>query len=264
MSTGKTPGRRCRGAFAAARELFLFVFALDLVKDNRSVQDRGSPAEETMARRRIKRSAKSGLPPGTLVHIGERHVEEPRITLIRYEGEHFEEHAVTAGQVVRPPRDQGGVAWYHVAGLHDVKILERLGEVFGLHPLILEDILNTEQRPKSDEGDDYLCVGLKGLISAEEPGGDLVSEQISIVLGSNWILSLQEREGNRFGTLRDRIAASRGGSAATVPTTWPTPSWTRWWTAISPSWRSGGSGSRRGRRRSSSVPVQRRCTPFST
>lgn len=163
-----------------------------------------------MARRRIKRSAKSGLPPGTLVHIGERRVEEPRITLIRYEGEHFEEHAVTAGQVVRPPRDQGGVAWYHVAGLHDVKILERLGEVFGLHPLIMEDILNTEQRPKIDEGDDYLFVVLKGLISAEEPGGDLVSEQISIVLGSNWILSLQEREGNRFGTLRDRIAACQG------------------------------------------------------
>ncbi|PKN34188.1 MAG: magnesium and cobalt transport protein CorA [Deltaproteobacteria bacterium HGW-Deltaproteobacteria-19] len=163
-----------------------------------------------MARRRIKRSAKSGLPPGTLVHIGERRAEESRITMLRYEGEHFEERIVPAHQVVRPPRDQGGVAWYHVAGLHDVAVLARLGEVFGLHPLILEDILNTEQRPKIDETEEYVFLVLKGFVSSEEPTGQLISEQISIVFGPNWVLSLQEREGNRFSTLRDRIASCQG------------------------------------------------------
>lgn len=163
-----------------------------------------------MARRRIKRSAKSGLPPGTLVHIGERHVEEPRITLIRYEGERFEESTVSADRVVRPPRDQAGVVWYHVAGLHDVAVLERLGEVFGLHPLILEDMLNTEQRPKIDEAEEYAFLVLKGFVTGDKPAGELISEQISLVLGSNWVLSLQEREGNRFDTVRDRIASSQG------------------------------------------------------
>ncbi|NPU83360.1 MAG: magnesium/cobalt transporter CorA [Syntrophaceae bacterium] len=163
-----------------------------------------------MARRRIKRSAKSGLPPGTLVHIGERRAEESRITLLRYEGEHFEERAVSVNQIVRPPRDQAGVVWYHVAGIHDVAVLERLGEVFGLHPLILEDILNTEQRPKIDEGDEYVFLVLKGFVIGEKSGDELISEQISLVLGPNWVLSLQEREGNRFSAVRDRIASCQG------------------------------------------------------
>jgi magnesium transporter len=163
-----------------------------------------------MTRRRIKRSAKAGLPPGTLVHIGERRAEEARVTLLRYESDRFEERAVTAGEIVRPPPDQPGVSWYHVAGIHDVAILERLGEVFGLHPLILEDMLNTEQRPKVDEAEDYLYLVVKGISSGEEPSGELLSEQVSLVLGSNWVLSLQEREGNRFTAIRDRIAPCQG------------------------------------------------------
>jgi magnesium transporter len=163
-----------------------------------------------MTRRRTKRSAKAGLPPGSLVHIGERHADETRITLIRYEGERFEERAVAAGEVVRPPAEQAGVSWYHVAGVHDVPVLERLGEVFGLHPLVLEDMLNTEQRPKVDDAGDYLFLVLKGFIGGEGPAGELVSEQVSLVLGPNWVLSLQEREGNRFSAVRDRIASRQG------------------------------------------------------
>ena len=130
-----------------------------------------------------KRSAKTGLPPGALIHIGEKHAEKAKITLCEYDESHFKEKEIHTLEGLMPPPDRKAVTWVHIDGLQDVRLLEQMGVVFGLHPLILEDILNTDQRPKLEDHGDYLYVVLKRFHKDE--GGRLVPEQVSIVLGPN-------------------------------------------------------------------------------
>ncbi|MGQ9675125.1 MAG: hypothetical protein ACUVX1_05610 [Chloroflexota bacterium] len=97
---------------------------------------------------RRRRAGKAGLPPGSLVHIGERKAETVTIKLVQYDEQHLDERqlhsAAELGAVPATPT----VTWLSVAGLHDPGVLAEIGDCFGLHPLTLEDILNTEQRPK--------------------------------------------------------------------------------------------------------------------
>ena len=116
-----------------------------------------------MARLVQKRSRKTGLPPGTAVHIGEKKSERTRIQLLHYDAAQVTEReleGVEEGVSLRPGT---GVAWVHVTGVHDVALLDRLGRGFGLHPLVLEDISNTDQRPKFEDYGDYIYVVLKML-----------------------------------------------------------------------------------------------------
>lgn len=161
-----------------------------------------------MQRAAKKRSAKTGLPPGALVHIGEKLAEKAKLTLCEYDGSHFQEKEMPELEGLRPPPDQKAVTWLHIDGLHDVCLLERLGVAFGLHPLTIEDILNTDQRPKLEDHGDYLYVVLKHF--RKEEGGRLASEQVSIVLGSNYLISLQEKEGTLFSPIRERLRNERG------------------------------------------------------
>jgi len=101
------------------------------------------------------------------------------------------------------------VTWVNIDGLHDIEIMEKIGKHFGLHPLVLEDILNTEQRPKIEDFDDYIFVVLK-MLYYDENEGEIRAEQISIILGSNFVLSFQERVGDIFNPLRDRIRNAKG------------------------------------------------------
>ena len=96
---------------------------------------------------RLKRSSeKVGLPPGTLVHIGERRIEESKITVIDYDtGTHQERSDVTLEGCI-PFKEKPTVTWFNVTGIHDVRLIENLGKIFNLHPLLLEDILHTDQR----------------------------------------------------------------------------------------------------------------------
>ena len=100
------------------------------------------------------------------------------------------------------------VTWIHIDGLHEIHLLEQMGVNFGLHPLILEDILNTEQRPKSEDHGDYLYIVLS--LFHEEAGGDLIPEQVSIVFGRNWLISLQEKEGGLLDPIRERLRNEKG------------------------------------------------------
>jgi magnesium transporter len=155
-----------------------------------------------------KRSAKTGLPPGALIHIGEKHAEKAKITLCEYDGSHFREKEIPGLDGLRPPPDRKTVAWIHIDGLNDVHLLEQMGVVFGLHPLILEDILNTDQRPKLEDHGDYLYIVLKHF--HKDDGGRLTPEQVSIVLGPNYLISLQEKEGNLLDPIRARLHNERG------------------------------------------------------
>ena len=156
-----------------------------------------------------RRSKKTGLPPGTLVHIGEKKTEKVRITLMDYDPAHFEEKEVRAIEESFPFKDEPTVTWINIDGLHQVDVIEKIGQQFQLHPLILEDILTTGQRPKTDDFDDYVFIVLKMLYYDEEEE-QVKAEQVSLVLGSRYLVSFQEIEGDVFASVRERIRKAKG------------------------------------------------------
>ena len=162
-----------------------------------------------MSRLIKKRSGKAGLPPGTLVHVGERKAEKVKIRILDYDEAQFEEKEAKTIEESFPFKDKPTVTWINIDGLHEVEIIEKLGSHFGLHPLLLEDILNTDQRPKMEDYGDYIFVVLKMLYSGENKD-EIEAEQVSLILGSNFVISLQEREGDVFDPIRDRIRKSKG------------------------------------------------------
>jgi magnesium transporter len=157
-----------------------------------------------------KRSQKAGLPPGTPIHIGERQSEKTRITLIGYNEQLIEEKEITQPKECVLLKNNSTVTWVNVTGLHQVEVLEELNGCFSLHPLVLEDILNTDQRPKMEDYGGYLYIVLKALFLGKGPGDEVESEQISLILGENFVLSFQEKEGPLFTPIRDRLRNNKG------------------------------------------------------
>src|SRR5688500_3120013 len=133
-----------------------------------------------MASHSKKRSAKAGLPPGTLVHIGAKKGVTPAITLLDYDPEGVRESEVTPAELSEKIKHASGVKWVNLQGLGDIHMIEQIGACFNLHPLVLEDISNTEQRSKVEDYGDYLYVVLK-TFGYEIRGGEerIYSEQIS-------------------------------------------------------------------------------------
>ena len=160
--------------------------------------------------RLIKRQAKKpGSPPGTLVYVGERKIEKVRIRYIDYDEQELREKEATNIEECFPFRVTPTVTWINIDGLHEVEIMEKLGKQFGFHALVLEDILNTEQRPKYEDLDKYIFVVLKMIHYSEEIQG-IESEQISLILGENFVVTFQERVGDVFEVIRERIRNSKG------------------------------------------------------
>ena len=162
------------------------------------------------------RGAKSGLPPGTLVHIGKTSDRPVTISVIDYDGETFEETELLGVDQCIPYRDRPTVTWINVDGVHRVDIVQRLGECFGLHPLVQEDILNTDQRPKLELYDDYLFIVLKMLHSDGQQ--QILSEQVSLILGKGYVLSFQEGiAGDVFDPVRQRLRQGKGRTRTAGP-----------------------------------------------
>ncbi|HVP77131.1 MAG TPA: magnesium/cobalt transporter CorA [Thermodesulfobacteriota bacterium] len=163
-----------------------------------------------MAKLIEKRSRKTGLPPGTLVHIGEERAGQPLLTLIDYDEANHQETEVKSVEECFSFRDKPTVTWINVEGIHDVTVVEKLGNCFGLHPLVLEDILNTDQRPKMEVYGDYLYIVLKMLYDGDG-NRPVEGEQVSLILGSNFVISFQEgKEGDVFNPVRERIRSGKG------------------------------------------------------
>lgn len=156
-----------------------------------------------------KRSRKTGLPPGTLMHLGERKSEITRMTLLHYDGPQAVEREIQAVEECLALRASQGVCWINVTGLHDVEKLAPFGKVFDLHPLVLEDVLNTDQRPKLEDYGEYIYIVLRQLVNAN-PQNEIVTEQISLVLGRNFVISFLESESGIFNPVKDRILHNRG------------------------------------------------------
>lgn len=155
------------------------------------------------------RSIKAGLPPGTLVHIGETPQEATGITLIRFDEETFHEEHVNSLERCTTILENGGVTWINVEGVHDIETIRVLGECLNLHPLVLEDIVSTLQRPKIEDYDDYLFLVVRMLLPQQD--NDFASEQLSLVLGPNYVLTFQEGiRGDAFSATRERLRHSKG------------------------------------------------------
>lgn len=155
--------------------------------------------------RLIKKLSKSkGLKPGAVVFVGEQKVETVRIQIIDYDETNLDEKEVATVEECFPFKETATVTWINIDGLHDVQTIEKIGSHFDLHPLIMEDIANTGQRPKLDISEHYLFIALKMLYNNPD-NGEMKSEQFSFVIGRNFVISFQEREGDVFGPVRDRI-----------------------------------------------------------
>jgi len=147
-----------------------------------------------------RRSKKAGLPPGTLVHIGEKRTGPVKITVTTYDEATYTEKEVHSVEECFPIKESL-VTWITIEGIHKVDIVEKIGEYFSIHPLTMEDIVNTEQRPKMEEYTDYVYVVLRMITYDKE----MDSEQISLIVGENVLFSFQEREGDVFNYVRERL-----------------------------------------------------------
>ena len=158
----------------------------------------------------VKRASKKlGLPPGTIVHVGDKKTEYVRIRVIDYDEDSFEEKELSTVDECLPYKDKPTVTWINIDGLHEVDIIQKIGKEFGLHPLVLEDIVNTEQRPKIEDLEDYIFV-ISKMLSHNEEENQIEIEQFSLVLGKKFVLSFQEKFGDIFNPVRQRLRVKRG------------------------------------------------------
>jgi magnesium transporter len=153
----------------------------------------------------------------------EKPLERPKITIIDYDEQHYHEAEVKEVEECFRFKDQPTVTWINIDGLHQMDVLEKLGSCYGIHPLVLEDIL-TDQRPKIEDYDDYIFIVLKMLYydvegdkkaegeDDEDDLGDtnLDMDQVSMILGPNFIISFKEKEVDVFNPLRDRLRTAKG------------------------------------------------------
>lgn len=157
-----------------------------------------------MSRHRHKLSKKVGMSPGTLHIEGEPRTGPVRITVIDYDAERYEEKQLKSVEEAFPYRDTSTVTWINIDGLTNVDVIEKIGRHYSIHPLILEDLLNTEQRPKMEDLESYLYLSIKMLTIAETTK-DVSMEHISMILGPTYLITFQESVGDVFDPVRERI-----------------------------------------------------------
>jgi magnesium transporter len=156
-----------------------------------------------------RRAKKAGLPPGTVVYDGEARDETVGISIIDYDEKSFEEREAAGIEDVLRYRDTSTVTWINIDGIHDTSIIERIGEHFGIHALVLEDIASPGQRPKFEDFEDYFFVIIR-MMSYDEADSGIETEQVGLVVGRNYVLSFQEHPGDVLDPVRNRIRQKKG------------------------------------------------------
>lgn len=165
--------------------------------------------EPSRSRKRRSCAPKLGMPPGSLIHLGEVKTKHSELTLFRYDADNLtEQHGCSLAELDMSAKP-GEILWLNVHGLHNAALMQEIGEFFKLHPLVQEDILNTYQRPKLDSYDDYLFL-ITRFFSYDPGTMQISSEQVSIVLGKNFVLTFQERPTGSFDPIRERMRANKG------------------------------------------------------
>jgi magnesium transporter len=157
----------------------------------------------------LARDEHVGLPPGSVVFVGDEKTTDIHFSVIDYTPDGLEEARYTTVEDILPYRDSPTSTWINVTGVHDAAIVRTIGEHFGLHPLIQEDIAHTGQRPKLEGYDDHVYV-ISKMLYHDETNDHLRAEQVSFVLGGSYLLSFQEDPGDVFDPVRKRLREGRG------------------------------------------------------
>ncbi|PLX75159.1 MAG: magnesium and cobalt transport protein CorA [Desulfuromonas sp.] len=150
-----------------------------------------------------------GLPPGALIHVGQQKTEQPIISLIRYDLSSLDCQTDISLEQAAGSRQEGKVSWVNLSGIHDTAVVEAIGQTFEVHPLALEDILNTQHRPKLEEMQENTLVILK-MLFFDQDSQSIRTEQVSMILGVDYVLTFQEQEGDVFDGVRGRLQRSNG------------------------------------------------------
>jgi magnesium transporter len=162
-----------------------------------------------MARFIKSRKKSHGTTPGSLIFIGNLKMEKPEIHLMVYNKEALEEKQIESIDEIPETIPEGSVLWVNIYGLQDTELISKAGGRFSIHPLELEDILNTDQRPKVTENESNLTFFLK-ILHYYEDTGRVSGDQVSIVLSNNTIVTFQEKPAHYFEPVRERIRNGRG------------------------------------------------------
>ena len=156
-----------------------------------------------------KLSRKKGMQPGSLVFTGSKKTETVRVCLTRYTPDRLEEREYLGFEGMPMPGDDFSVTWVDIKALHDPDVIESSGKLFGIHPLVLEDVMNTNQRPKIEFSENHVFIVLK-MLSYNDREHLIDAEQISIIVGSNYVITYQENFDDIFDALRERIRKAKG------------------------------------------------------
>jgi magnesium transporter len=159
-----------------------------------------------MARDSRSKVKKVGMPPGSIVYTGEPRTEPINITVYDYTADRMEERTTVGLEECLDYKDKPSATWVDVDGVHDAKLVQRICEGYGVHPLTIEDIVTLGTRAKCEEYDDYLFIVLDMLECVERDGKLAIQgEQVSVVLGKNFVLTFQEAAGDVWEPIRKRI-----------------------------------------------------------
>ena len=172
------------------------------------------PPRRRPRRRRQARAlgggVKIGLAPGTMVFVGERKCVRARVDILDYNADRLSEaQDVEVSQCFDQALSDTSVTWINVNGIHDVALIETLGRHFGLHPMTLEDLVNTNQRPKVEEFPHYLLIAMK-MMEFDGESQSITIEHLSLIVGEHVVLSFLEEEGDVFNSMRQRLRAGKG------------------------------------------------------
>ncbi|WP_174626638.1 magnesium/cobalt transporter CorA [Candidatus Methylobacter favarea] len=157
-----------------------------------------------MSKIRMNVSRKSGLPPGSLIHVGEVHDHEHRISVVNYNSSAVERYIVNSIKEIPPLKSADTVTWVIIDGLKNVSIIDEIGQHYNIHALVLEDILNTHQRPKYEEFDDYLYIVIKAL-SLKNHDFQVQYEQISLLVLDKIVFTFKEKPSEIFDPVLKRL-----------------------------------------------------------
>lgn len=161
-----------------------------------------------MKSKRLSKRKNTGLAPGSAVYMGQKTDKDLYVEIFDFNSDILKEEKTDHVKDIFSYEDKDNITWINVNGLNNVDAIKELGRHFELHPLLIEDIVNTHQRPKLDEYEGYVFAVLKMLHFDKQ--NNLKIEHISFLVGEDYLLSFQEAEGDVFDPIRERLRTSKG------------------------------------------------------
>lgn len=156
----------------------------------------------------VKHQLKVGQAPGTMIYVGAEKRDKTRISVFDYDIDNITSFDVLDIEVLEKYVDSATNTWINVIGVHNTKEIEDIGRIFHIHPLVLEDVINTNQRPKTEMYDNFVYIVLK-MLYIDEKSNDVTIEQVSIIVGENYVITFQETEIDVFDSIRKRISSTK-------------------------------------------------------